>query len=141
MPRDLVPSRTEPKDEISTPIVKHDKVWGVTKVREKNMRAARKEARTTKRGRKAAHHNDFLLAQARLSTMHPASAVEFLQAMPVGVLELYLLAEEKGQARPAILRAFPAPGLRARERYLPTPRRPSTRNPAPPIDIPVAAEA
>jgi len=141
MPRDLVPERTEPKQEVSTPIVKRDKVWGVTPVREKNMRIARKEARTTKRGRKLARQNDFLLAQARLSKMHPTSAVEFLQAMPVGVLEMYLLAEEKGQAREFILRSFPKPGLQARERYLPTPRRPSTRNPAPPIDIPVAVEA
>ena len=59
-------------------------------------------------------------AQARLATMTPASAIQFLTELPVALLEVYLLAEETaGQNRKDVLRMFPSPGARARERFAP----------------------
>lgn len=65
------------------------------------------------------HAQDFGRAKAHLAQLTPASAVELMQTFPVGLLEMYLLAEENTRAHPMILKAFPKPGAKARSRYLP----------------------
>jgi hypothetical protein len=109
MPRDLVPSREGPKQEIANEVEKHFRPYTMPK-------GASTAPKGTVEERRA---RDFKKAEEHLRILNAASAVEMLQAMPVGLLEMYLLAEEVGQAREFILRAFPKPGRRARERYQP----------------------
>lgn len=70
------------------------------------------------RTRSEAQERQFEDAKARLSKMTFASAVQFLTTLPVGLLEVYLLAEEAGEGRKEVLSQFPSPGARARETYL-----------------------
>lgn len=109
MPRGPVPSRTAPKEEISTELVKHNRPFTGPK-------ASEPRPVTPSAERKAKY---FEQAKKDLLSWTPATAVDRMSMLGVGLLEMYLLAEEVTQARPAILRYFPKPGAKARERYLP----------------------
>lgn len=109
MPRDLVPSREGPKEEISREVVKHNRPYTMPKGGSYAPRGTREELVA----------KDFQRAKDHLARLNSASAVEVMQQLPVGVLQIYLLAEEVGQAREMILHAFPKPGAKARSRYLP----------------------
>lgn len=117
MPRDLVPKREGPKEEISTPVEPHNRGFADRPVREQNADEARAAARS--RTQADAWKHDFANAKLRLSKMTYAQSVDFIQSMPVGVQELYLLAEEDSRNREEVLRFFPKPGTRARSRWLP----------------------
>ena len=109
MPRDIVPSREGPKEEISTEVEKHFRPYTMPTKSDMTPRGTVEELRA----------RDFNKAKEHLRILNPASAVENMQSMPVGLLEMYLLAEESDQGREYILRAFPKPGKRARGRYQP----------------------
>lgn len=118
MPRDIISRsarREGPKREISTVIEKHNRLFSPVKVVE------RKRAPHAKLVQK-----DFQMAKDALAALNDASAVEYMQALPLGLQEMFMLAEEVGKARPMILRSFPKPGHRAREKYLPS-KKPRTR--------------
>jgi len=104
----LIERRTEPKEEIATEVVKHNRVWGRDP----------REGRATE-AQEVVRAREFAKAQAHLKKLTYVQVMDLLQAMPVGVLELYLLVEECDQNRDEILRYFPKPGVRARERWLP----------------------
>lgn len=110
MPRDLIPARTDPKPEIAHEVEKHNRPY--------------KEFTTApeplpRHDREYLYKKDFRHAVDRLAVLNSASAVEFMQNLPQGLLEMFLLAEEVGQGRPMILGAFPKPGTLARSRYIP----------------------
>ncbi len=109
MPRDLVPTREGPKKEISTEVPKHNRPYTMPRGGDMSPKGTPEEL----------HKRDFERAKAHIANLTSASAVELLQTLGVGLLEMYLLAEEVGQKREMILRAFPKPGNRARQRYLP----------------------
>jgi hypothetical protein len=119
MPRDLVPSREGPREEIATEVVKHDREWGQTLTRNINTVDAAEDARVRASDPVAAHVRDFEMAKARLKTLTVSATHDLLSSLPVAVLELYLLAEEDTQNRRDVLRFYPSPGIRARRRYLP----------------------
>lgn len=106
--RDIVPSREGPRKEISTELVKHNREW--TPPRQGTHRV---------RPRGTVWAEMFERAQRELRTLTPSDAVVLLEKQPLGMLELFLLAEEADQGRELILRSFPKPGFRARQRYLP----------------------
>jgi len=83
----------------------------------------------------------FERAQADLKVLTPASAVEKMQQLPFIPQQVYLIAEEEGQARPFILRYFPksSPSVRRqifdggspeRERIFPPPPKSRPRRKA-----------
>jgi hypothetical protein len=109
MPRDLVPSREGPKDEISNEVEKHFRPYTMPKGGNMAPKGTVAELRA----------RDFGKAREHLRILNAASAIELMQKMPVGLLEMYLLAEESDQGRVYILQSFPKPGRRARERYTP----------------------
>ena len=117
MPRDLVPHRTEPKEEVSHTQEKHDRVFDAVLTRDINRADAAEDARA--RPQAEAHERDFQMAKDRLWKMTYVQTLEFLHAMPTGMLELYLLAEEDTRNRKDVLKFFPKPGGKARSRYLP----------------------
>lgn len=110
--RDVVPKRTEPREEISTPVVPHNRPFTMPQGGDRAWDYA-------KQAQESGHERDFERAREVLSTMQPSAAVATMETMGLGMLEMYLLAEEDGQARDFILRSFPKPGARARERYGP----------------------
>lgn len=73
----------------------------------------------------AARHRSRLRAQetawaeacTRLNKATASHAVEILRALPSGMRDLYLLAEESNQSRSAVLGLFPAAGPTARETW------------------------
>ena len=111
MSLNVVPKREGPKEEISTPVEPHNRVWT----------GPRQEERKPARSPQEAAQAYFAEAQERISKMNPATAVEFLGTLPTAQLEMYLLAEEVTQNRDFVLRFFPKPGHRARQRFLPEP--------------------
>ena len=108
----LIERRTTPKDEVSEPVVPHDRVWG-SEARELNTADREVAAQETVRDR------EFARAKEQLSKLTYVQVMDLLHSMPVGMLELYLLIEECGENRDEVLRYFPKPGVRARERWLP----------------------
>lgn len=118
MPRDLVPTRIGPKEEISTELVASKHVYGSTARREERSTEAAGAARklTSDQARK----RDFEQAKQRLKGLNTVSTIDFIGVMPLAVMEMYLLAEEATQNRTEILRMFPKPGTRARERFMST---------------------
>lgn len=108
MPRTQVPTREGPKKEISTPIEKKNRPYTMGSGGNYDPRGSREELLK----------KQFDGAVDALSKLNDASAVETMQMLPLGLLEMYLLAEETHRARPMVLRAFPKPGRLARERYL-----------------------
>lgn len=111
----LIQRRTKPKPEPAKEIVKHDRVWGDNPTREQNKLDAEMDARP----RDLPYVRDLEKAKANLARLTYVGVIDFLQAMPVGQLELHLLAEEDGLNREEVLRFFPRPGVRARSRWLP----------------------
>lgn len=67
----------------------------------------------------AAKTNDFQRARERLQVWNVAQAMDALERMPLGVLRMYLVAEEVGAARVSVLRNFPNPGDDVRVKYAP----------------------
>ena len=116
MPRSAIEPRTSPKEQVSTPIEKHNREMG-TLNRDINRAEAREDARPRSPEESRARH--FAAAKDRLDKLTYAQTMDFLTAMPVGVLEMYLLAEEDGKNREEVLRYFPKPGVKARSRWLP----------------------
>jgi hypothetical protein len=117
MPRDIVPKREGPKEEISTPIEKHDRVFDDNLTRDINKFDAAEDTKVRTQAESRA--KDFKDAQERLSKLTYVQVMDFITAMPVGMQELYLLAEESTSNRVEVLRYFPKPGVRARERWFP----------------------
>lgn len=116
MPRDIVPHREGPKEEVSTEVQKHNRPFGNAR-REANMADARESAR---RGTQAeAHKRDFAKAQVDLAKLNYSQVMDLITSMPMGMQELYLLAEEATANRAEVLRYFPKPGTKARSRWLP----------------------
>lgn len=62
---------------------------------------------------------EFEKAFDELQTLNPAEARDLMVRVPPYQLECYLIAEELGQGREQLLRFFPKPGARARERFTP----------------------
>ncbi len=122
MPRDLVPTREGPKEEISIELIAGKRVFAATETRKQNKADAAAEAR--KLSSEQAHKRDFEKAKQHLTTLQYATAIAMMEELPIGVLEMYLLAEEATQNREIILRMFPKPGAKARERYLLKQKRP-----------------
>ena len=110
--RDIVPKSTEPKRQVSTPVEPHNRPFSMPQGGDRAWGAARA-------GSVEGHRRDFEKARAELSVMTPSAAVALMENMGMGMLELYLLAEEAGENREYISRSFPKPGARARERYGP----------------------
>lgn len=108
MPRDIVPAREGPRKEISHTVEPHNRPWSPPKPSVAVPRGTKTELAA----------KDFKMAVDKLALLNPASAVEYMRELPTGLLEMFLLAEEVGQGRDYILRAFPKPGQRARDRYL-----------------------
>lgn len=117
MPRSEIPKRTEPKEEISTDPARELKVFAQRDRRIQNAADAAADAR--KHSSEESHKRDFAKAKAGLANMTYAQVVQFLTDMPVGVMELYLLAEEDTLNRPMVLGRFPKPSTTARRRWLP----------------------
>lgn len=65
----------------------------------------------------AAKGNDFARARERLQAWNVAQATDALEKMPLGILRMYLVAEEVGAARVSVLRNFPNPGDDVRLKY------------------------
>ena len=65
----------------------------------------------------AAKSNDFVRAAERLKAWNVAQAMDALERMPLGILRMYLVAEEVGAARVSVLRNFPDPGNDVRLKY------------------------
>lgn len=110
MPRSSIPARTEPKTEISKEVPKHNRPY--------TMKGSAPRPTVSREER---HAQDFAKAVDHLKLLNSASAVETMRGLPTGLLEMYLLAEEVGQGREMILRAFPKAGKAARARYLAVP--------------------
>lgn len=76
------------------------------------------EAQAARRARKG---REKVLAWERavksMKTWTPSSAVEALTRMPVGIQQMYLLAEEQGLNRDAVQRFFPAVAPSTREAW------------------------
>lgn len=108
MVRGPVPSTDAPRREISTELVKKNRPFTTKPPLERAVQPS--EVRKAKY---------FQQAKDDLDKWQPGIALDNMQFMGIGLLEMYLLAEEVGQARPQILRAFPKPGAKARKRYLP----------------------
>lgn len=117
MANGLIEKRTEPKAEVSHEIEKHDRIFADRAQRESGQ--IESEIAAHRLSSEDAAKRDFAQAVERLSKMHYATTIDFMQSMPSTVLQLYLLAEEATQNRPEVLRAFPKPGAQARARYLP----------------------
>ena len=116
MPRDLIPSRREtgePKVEISQEIEMPQPTVSLNKEAQWAAALAAATARTPEETR-AAH---FEQAKQELGRLTIAQAVDLLRTLPIGLLEMYLLAEEATQAREAILQSFPKPSPEARAMY------------------------
>jgi hypothetical protein len=109
MSLNVLPKREGPKKEISHTQEPHNRPWGATHTVEPRVVRPREDALREMVER----------ARDRLRKLTPATAVEEMGLLPHGMLELYLLVEETEQARPMVLRSFPKPGPRARERYSP----------------------
>ncbi len=110
MPRGPVPSTEGPRREIATEIPKHNRPYSPATPKAKQSSLTREQRRA----------KDFKIAVDDLALLNPASAVEKMRYLPLGLLEMYLVAEEAGQARSYILRAFPKPSAMARQKFLPT---------------------
>ena len=108
MPRSQVPARTGPKREIATELKKKNREYTMPTGGNMAPKGTREEMWA----------QDFQKAKDHLAILNAASAVENMQRLPTGLLEMYLLAEEVGQGREMVLHAFPKAGVRARERYL-----------------------
>ncbi len=117
MPRDLIQKREGPKEEISTPVVPHNRPFGDGQKRAANKADA--EAGSKALSQEERRRKDFEGAKEQLSKLTYSQSVDLLGGLPSGVLELYLLAEEDSRNREEVLRFFPKPGARARERYSP----------------------
>ncbi len=110
MPRDIVP-KSGPHKEISTAVKPHNRPYTGPQGFDRAMAAA------TALPRDQRYIRDFERAQQHLRNLLPVAAIELMEDMGIGMLELYLLAEEHDQNREFIMRSFPKPGLKARVRY------------------------
>jgi len=81
----------------------------------------------------------FEAAGRELAVLTPASAVELLERLAPDVQQVYLIAEEEGQARPFILRSFPKSSPSMRERIFPPQRERVPTQSAPAAASPAAA--
>lgn len=114
MPRTQVPTREGPKREISTVVEPHNRPWTPPKESDHSPRGTKQELIA----------KDFQAAKDDLARMDASGIgvlLEYMFSLPMARLEMVLLAEEVGKNRPEVLKRFPKPGRRARERYLGTP--------------------
>ena len=111
MPRSQIPKRTEPKDEVSHPIQKHNRPYTgpSAPVREQPPVAVALERQW----------NQY---REMLYPMPPSHKAQFISEQPFGIQEMcYLIVEATGTdaEKQLVLAYLPKPGLRARERFAP----------------------
>lgn len=114
-----VQKRTSPKDEISTEIPKHNRVFtGPTPT-----------VRVVRSPEEALRH-EYDSAVANLQNWNVSETLIELERSSRHMLEIYLIAEENTRNRPEVLRSFPKPGQSARQRLarvLAPPKTPRSR--------------
>lgn len=111
MPRSQIPKRTEPKDEISHPIQKHNRPYT----------GPRSEPRQPLPV-PVALNRQWQQFVDTMKNMPPTHKAQFIREQPFGIQEMcYLIVEATGTPveKELVLAYLPKPGQRARERFAP----------------------
>jgi hypothetical protein len=108
--------RTAPAKPISHTVEPHNRPFDVEKLNRKVAERPSEEEQLA--ARLAGFRRMATEAKQTLARLTAPSAVAHMRELPRELLECYLIVEESAQARPLVLRSFPKPGARARERYM-----------------------
>src|SRR6266545_7845566 len=100
--RNIIPARQGP-----APVISHEQPKPMVPAIRPEAVAAGDRAIAAAQARQQSMLKHFERAQADLAILTPASAVEKIQRLPFIPQQVYLIAEEEGQARSFVLRYFP----------------------------------
>src|SRR6266545_1408878 len=122
--RNIIPARQGP-----APVISHEQPKPMVPAIRPEAVAAGDRAIAAAQARQQSMLSHFERAQADLRVLTPASAVEKIQQLPFIPQQVYLIAEEEGQARPFILRYFPKSSPSVRGRIFPPQSAPAAVSP------------
>jgi hypothetical protein len=110
---DNIPKRVGARREVSTEAVIEPR----PAVSDKRAARQSNDAPQLSKNVDDARRKMFSEAREHVSLLSPASAINTVRALPLALQEVYLLAEEDGMCRRAVLDYFPRPGATGRQRF------------------------